>query len=84
MLIFAAKRFNAAMKTLGLSSAHCLHDLRKTFVSLAKYYGVDEYAIKKVIGHKISDLTEAVCTTRPDDWLFKEMKKIKGIADLTT
>ena len=67
MLIFAAKRFNAAMKTLDLSSAHCPHDLRKTFVSLAKYYGVDEYAIKKVVGHKISDLTEAVYTTRPDD-----------------
>ena len=64
-----------------LSSAHRPHDPRKTFISLAKYYGVDEYAIKKVVGHKISDLTDAVYTTKPDDWLFKEMKKKKNKRD---
>lgn len=63
------------MKTLGLSSAHRPHDPRKTFISMAKNSGVNEYAIKKIVGHRISDITEAAYTTRPDNWLNTEVKK---------
>lgn len=65
------------MKTLGLSSAHRPHDPRKTFISIAKNSGVNEYVIKKIVGHRISDITEAAYTTRPDNWLNTEVKKNK-------
>ena len=70
-------RFEKLVNTLGLNPLHRPHDGRKTFITLAKKYGVDEYAIKKIVGHEISDLTERVYTDRPDDWLNVEIEKIK-------
>ena len=58
-------------------SPHRPHDPRKTFVTLAKRYGVDEYAIKRMVGHKINDVTEAVYTERDASWLKEEIEKIK-------
>lgn len=58
-------------------SVHIPHDGRKTFVTLAKRFGVDEYAIKRIVGHKISDLTESVYTERDIEWLHKEILKIE-------
>lgn len=69
-------RYEQMRERLGLNKNHRLHDGRKTFVTMAKNAGVDEYAIKKIVGHKISDITEAVYTTRPSGWLTEEMKKI--------
>ena len=46
-------------------------DGRKHFVTAAKKYGVDEYAIKYIVGHKISDITEKVYTDREFVWLKK-------------
>ena len=43
----------------------------------AKKYGVDEYAIKYIVGHKISDITEKVYTQREIQWLKDEIEKIK-------
>ena len=43
----------------------------------AKKAGVDEYAIKYMVGHKISDITEKVYTQREFDWLKEEIEKIK-------
>lgn len=59
---------------LGLN--HHPHDGRVTFVTLAKKYNVDEYAIKYIVGHKIKDLTERVYTKREIEWLQKELAKI--------
>ena len=68
--------FGNVMKTLDLSPNHRPHDCRKHFVTLAKRYNVDEYAIKRIVGHRISDITEAVYTQRDPDWLRKEIEKI--------
>lgn len=69
--------FHALMTDLGLDENHRPHDCRKHLVTLAKKYKLDEYAIKRIVGHKISDITEAVYTKRGDDWLHEEMAKIK-------
>ena len=62
---------------LGLNPDHRPHDGRKHFITKAKEYNVDEYAIKYVVGHKIDDLTERVYTSRKIDWLKSEIEKIK-------
>jgi hypothetical protein len=51
--------------------------IKYPFVTSTKKYGVDEYAIKYIVGHKISDLTEKVYTKREFDWLKEEIEKIK-------
>ena len=55
---------------------HRPHDPRKHFVTMAKKAGVDEYAIKIIVGHSIDDITEAVYTERDIKWLHKELAKI--------
>ncbi len=62
---------------LNLNPEHRPHDGRKHFITMAKKYGVDEYAIKYMVGHKISDITEKVYTDREFQWLQEELKKIK-------
>ena len=71
------KGFTRIRDELKLNPAHRPHDGRKHFVSMAKKYGVDEYAIKYMVGHKISDITEKVYTAREFDWLREEIEKIK-------
>ena len=44
---------------------------------MAKKYKVDEYAIKYMVGHEISDLTEKIYTKREISWLKEEIEKIK-------
>ena len=44
---------------------------------MAKRANVDEYAIKRIIGHQIVDLTERVYTDRSIDWLRSEIEKIR-------
>lgn len=62
---------------LKLNPKHRPHDGRKHFVTAAKKAGVDEYAIKYMVGHKISDITEKVYTQREFEWLKTEIEKIK-------
>lgn len=64
-------------KQLGLSDEHKCHDPRKFFVTEAKKYQLDEYAIKRIVGHAITDLTESVYTERGVEWLLSEISKIK-------
>ena len=71
------KAFGLICSELGLNSEHRPHDGRKHFVTMAKRYGVDEYAIKYMVGHKISDITEKVYTQREFDWLKTEIEKLK-------
>lgn len=70
-------RFINIMKELGLNENHRPHDARKQFVTMAKRYGMDEYAIKRIVGHAINDITETIYTTRSVEWLTKEMQKIE-------
>ena len=44
---------------------------------MAKKAQVDEYAIKYMVGHKISDSTEKVYAQREFEWLKQEIEKIK-------
>lgn len=69
-------KFDAVMKGLGIEG-HRAHDPRKTFVTMCKKYNVDEYAIKRMVGHNVSDITEAVYTDRDNSWLAEEVAKIK-------
>ncbi|MDE6594198.1 MAG: hypothetical protein K2K57_14195 [Oscillospiraceae bacterium] len=58
------REFKKICKNLGLNPCHRLHYGRKHFVTTAKKYGVDEYAIKYIVGHSIADITEKVYTAR--------------------
>lgn len=69
--------FERICNELHLNSEHRPHDGRKHFVTMAKKFGVDEYAIKYLVGHKISDITEKVYTEREFQWLREELEKIK-------
>ena len=71
--------FYNTLEALDLNMDHSPHDCRKYFVTAAKKYNVDEYAIKRIVGHTISDLTERVYTERSIDWLHAEVKKIKVV-----
>lgn len=71
-------RFVNIINALGLNKEHRTHDCRKQFVTMAKAAGMDEYALKRIVGHAITDMTESVYTERPLSWLIEEMEKIKG------
>lgn len=70
-------RFIKIRERLGLNPEHRPHDGRMHFVTQAKKSGVDEYAIKYIVGHAINDVTEKVYTKREIDWLKSEIEKIK-------
>lgn len=70
-------RFIKIRDELKLNTLHRAHDGRMHFVTAAKKYGVDEYAIKYMVGHAITDVTEKVYTKRELDWLKSEIEKIK-------
>ena len=65
------------IEQLNLNPSHRPHDGRAHFITLAKKYQMDEYAIKRIVGHEIDDVTEAIYTTRDISWLKQEMEKIK-------
>ena len=71
------KGFGMVRDELKLNPEHRPHDGRKHFVTAAKKAGVDEYAIKYMVGHKIADITEKVYTQREFEWLKTEIEKIK-------
>lgn len=70
------KRFVKIRDELKLNPQHRAHDGRVHFVTMAKKYKVDEYAIKRIVGHSITDITEKVYTKRDLEWLETEIKKI--------
>lgn len=71
-------RFHEVLAKLDLDPTHKPHDPRKTFVTNAKSVNMDEFAIKRIVGHSIQgDITEAVYTERPYTWLVSEMEKME-------
>lgn len=71
-----ARRFDETLAKYKLNAQHRPHDPRKTFVTLAKRKGLDEYAIKRIVGHAISDITERVYTERDIEWLREQIDLI--------
>ncbi len=61
---------------LDLNTEHKAHDGRAHFITQAKKYNLDEYAIKYIVGHAITDITESVYTSRSSEWLLSEISKI--------
>lgn len=72
------QRFQKIKFEVGLNHEHKCHDARKHFVTMCKNAGVDEYAIKYMVGHIIKDITEAVYTDRKHnvEWLSGELAKV--------
>lgn len=68
-------RFMKVMKNLNMF--HRPHDARHTFITKAKHADINEYMLKQIVGHKISDITEKVYTHRNIDELYAEINKIK-------
>lgn len=56
-------RFKNIMSQLGMS--HTPHEARHTFISCLKHFKINDNIIKLIVGHKITDVTEAVYTHRP-------------------
>lgn len=69
--------FKKIIQKLELNATHNPHDCRVEFVTLAKKYDLNEYAIKYIVGHSISDITEKTYTRRDHEWLRAEIEKIK-------
>jgi len=71
-------RFNKVMLQLGFRSEITPHHTRHTFISKAKSRDVNmnEYILKKIVGHEIMDLTEYVYTHRELNDLKTEMLKM--------
>ena len=71
------RHYTIELPELQIDLSHKLHDGRVTFITLAKNADVDEYAIKRIVGHSINDLTERVYTRRSIEWLKEQIEKIK-------
>lgn len=71
------KRFNSVIDQLNLNQDHRPHDPRMTFITRCKKAGVDEYALKEMIGHSIKDITESVYTVRDVEWLRSDLEKMQ-------
>ena len=54
---------------------HTCHDTRHSFVSYARKSQMDSLAVKRIIGHSVSDITEAVYTHLDDAFLTSQMAK---------
>ena len=72
-----ANRFKKVISELNLNSNHRPHDPRKTFITMGKKAGMDEYALKEMVGHSVQDITESTYTVRDLEWLREDIEKIK-------
>lgn len=71
-----ANRFAKVIEELELNPEHRPHDPRMTFITRIKKAGADPNAVKAIVGHKISDITESVYTVRDIEWLKKDLEKL--------
>lgn len=70
-------RFNKVIVQLGLNPDHKPHDPRNTFITRGKKAGMDEYALKEMVGHSVQDITESVYTLRDLEWLREDVEKLR-------
>lgn len=54
---------------------HTPHDTRHTFATFARSSGMDPLAVKRILGHSSSDITEQVYTHTDEAYLMREMRK---------
>ena len=66
--------FKPLMKKMNLDRVP--YACRHTFSTLAKLYKVDEFARKRILGHKSGDLTDDVYTDTFINFLYQEINKI--------
>lgn len=71
-----AHRFKKVIDCLELNPEHRPHDPRTTFITNCKKAGVDEYALKEMVGHSIADITESTYTIRDIEWLRRDLEKL--------
>lgn len=72
---FKVQLFLPLMKRLKMN--HLPHDTRHTFSTLAEMYNLNEYMVKKILGHKYQDLTKDVYTHTLVNRLYTEIHKIQ-------
>lgn len=72
--LFANTLWTPLMQELGLD--HKPHDPRHTFISMMDRAGVSDTIIKRIVGHKITDLTKGTYTHKNIMDLKKEVEKI--------
>lgn len=59
-----------------VSMEHYPHDCRHTFVTRAKKCEINEFCLKLIVGHSISDITEKIYTHRTPEELLEEANKV--------
>lgn len=69
---------NTVLSTVNgyLKASHTMHDTRQTFASLCQLSNVDIYVRKKVLGHKLNDITFDIYTNASKNKLWTEVNKI--------
>ena len=60
-----------------LNTHHTMHDTRKTFATLCQMNNINVYIRKKVLGHRMNDITFDVYTNESKNRLWTEVNKIK-------
>lgn len=73
--------FYPVMEILGMD--HYPYDTRHTFATLCNEYHVDDYAIKKMMGHSCNDITKDVYTHAYLDYLQEQIRKLPRPDKLT-
>ena len=66
--------FKEAMNIIG--EAHIPYDCRHTFITLADEYGVNPTVTKRIVGHKMKDITYDIYTHTVKNKLYNEICKI--------
>lgn len=69
------RQFNQIIKDLNINTEHTPYDARHTFITKMKKANVNEYILKRIVGHSIDDLTEKVYTHRDIEELLNEVRK---------
>lgn len=67
--------FEKVMKELEMD--HNPHETRHTFITQAKKCNVNDFILKRIVGHEIKDVTEGVYTHRNIENFILEIKKIE-------
>lgn len=68
--------FDNVLKQLHINEEYTPHDCRRTFATRMKLVKADKNAVKKIIGHKITDITEGVYTVWSPQMLYEEIAKL--------
>lgn len=74
-MVFKDSAFNPYMNKLKMK--HTLHDTRVTFTTLCQLNDVDVFSRKRILGHKMKDITFDIYTGTIINKLFIEINKIK-------